>query len=303
MTDISYYTCNEKYILLIEDVDRTEFISRESYTPPPLSMDCFLNAIDGVAEPHGRVLLMSANDPDRILDNSALVRPGRIDKCIEFSNCNGYQIKKLYELFYDGNQHVVDWDNWEFNSDLSAAYVIKLLQENINKPDVFIRLVCEPIKEDDSNMDPSTREEIEAKKNKASTENKKHIENRAYINRRGRRPPSNKITDKIRRVKYTLKRGKARIKAINEQIEKAEAKLPLFLEKFKEKQEKEKIIKLKAKAKKRAKYIKSLNQANSNEVDDFVEEEYETPAFLSNSIEADEVPDETITTYEVMEDN
>ncbi len=301
MTEISYFTCHERYILLIEDVDRTEFIARNSYKPPPLSMDCFLNAIDGVAEPHGRILLMSANNPENILNNTALIRPGRIDKCIEMHNCTKYQIRKLYNLFYADHPYTVEWDNWECSGNLSAAYVIKLLQENIDRPEVFMRLIGEPIVEEPNELDQATRDSIEFKK--STIPENKHTDNRDFCGgrRRGqRRVYSSKVEDKIRRTKCALKRSQKMLQAAAQKIEKAESKLPLFLEQLKKKQESEKLAKLKAKAKKRQAYIAELAKAAKH--DEYIEEEYETPAFLANSIEAEEVAPDTITTYEVMGD-
>ena len=95
ITEINYSAGNTRHILLIEDIDRTDFINPR-YRNPHLSMDCFLNAIDGVTEPHGRILIITANDPELILNNTALMRPGRIDKSIEFKSCNKMQIIKMY---------------------------------------------------------------------------------------------------------------------------------------------------------------------------------------------------------------
>jgi len=302
MTEINYYACQDRYILLIEDVDRTDFINPR-YRDPKLSMDCFLNAIDGVAEPHGRIVLMSANEPSNILNNSALMRPGRIDKAIEFKSCNKTQIQKMYNLFYENHTYKVEWDNWTFNEDLSAAYIIKLLQENVDHPEVFMRLVGEAKKGDDKDviLDDTFKKAIEQAKDEQakskSDQKQKHTDNRYSRRRRGRNY-SNKIEDKVKRTKRNITQANKRINTWSKSLEKSQAKLPLFLEKLKQKQEKERLKRLKEKAEKRKKYIQKLISCP----DEYVEEEYETPAFLTNSISLDEIIPGTITTYEVMED-
>ena len=300
MTEINYYACQDLYILLIEDVDRTDFINSR-YRDPKLSMDCLLNAIDGVAEPHGRIVLMSANDPSNILNNTALMRPGRIDKAIEFKSCNKMQIKKMYNLFYGTHPYKIEWDNWDFNEDLSAAYIIKLLQENVDHPEVFMRLVGEAKKEDEKNiiLDDTFKKAIEQAKGEQakSKSDQKHNDNR-YPRRSRRINYSNKIEDKVKRTKRNITQANKRINTWSRSLEKAQTKLPLFLEKLKQKQEKERIKRLKEKAEKRKKHIQKL----INCPDEYVEEEYETPAFLTNSISLDEIIPGTITTYEIMED-
>ncbi len=295
MTEIGYYACQEKYILLIEDIDRTDFI-HPKYRDPKLSMDCFLNAIDGVAEPHGRIVIMSANDSSNIINNTALMRPGRIDKSIEFKSCNKLQIQRMYDLFYEGNQYEVDWDAWDFNENLSAAYVIKLLQENVDHPEVFMRLIGESREGNDEDvpLDDTFKKAIEIAKVEQSMNHSKDKNMRRYKSRRY----SNRIEDKVRRTKRTIKRTEKLVVSNTKELAKANSKLPVFLEILQKKQEKEKLKKLKDKAKKRMEYIKKRMDIDKL---DYEEEEYETPAFLMNSISLDDIPPGTITTYETID--
>ncbi|KAK8029437.1 Mitochondrial chaperone BCS1 [Apiospora rasikravindrae] len=59
----------------------------ESNKPPSTLYD-LLNAIDGVVSPEGRVIIMTANEPN-LLDR-ALVRPGRVDRKVYL----GYMSRK-----------------------------------------------------------------------------------------------------------------------------------------------------------------------------------------------------------------
>ena len=63
-----------------------------------ISLSGLLNAIDGVASHEGRVLLMTSNFPDKLDD--ALIRPGRIDMRIDFTNATRSQIIELFTNMY-----------------------------------------------------------------------------------------------------------------------------------------------------------------------------------------------------------
>ena len=63
-----------------------------------ISLSGLLNAIDGVASHEGRVLLMTSNFPEKLDD--ALIRPGRIDMRIDFTNATRSQIIELFTNMY-----------------------------------------------------------------------------------------------------------------------------------------------------------------------------------------------------------
>jgi ATP-dependent 26S proteasome regulatory subunit len=78
-----------------EEWEKYEKNTREKST---ITLSGLLNVIDGVFSCHGRILIMTTNNPE-ILDE-ALIRPGRIDCKFLFDDCNNEQIGKLYEMFY-----------------------------------------------------------------------------------------------------------------------------------------------------------------------------------------------------------
>ncbi len=71
-----------------------------------ITLSGLLNAIDGVASHEGRVLVMTTNFPDKLDD--ALIRPGRIDMKVEFTNATHAQIYELFLRMYtpDGSIRV-----------------------------------------------------------------------------------------------------------------------------------------------------------------------------------------------------
>jgi chaperone BCS1 len=366
MTELNYFVNDEKYILLMEDAERAGFFN-DRYREPALTMDCFLNAIDGVVEPHGRIIIMTANDPGPITCHKALMRPGRIDKIMELKSCDTSQLRRLYDLFYADLNTEIDWDCWKLKEDLSAAYVMKLLQENIGRPEVFLRIIGTKIKNSKKkpraktdkimdklidktvdgspdNLTDTTKisgadiihdsdepidivedhdvedgetdgEELSAEAMQA-IENAKEAQEREENNgdndfggsrrrRSNRRKRSNKIEDRVRNAKRTLKRTTRRLQISQNMINRTASKLPILLAKLQEKQEKETRKKLIAKGKKRTEYMKRLDEENKQ--DELIsmivdEEEYETPAFMMNSIAVGDVPSDTIVTYETLDE-
>ncbi|KAB5575786.1 BCS1 N terminal-domain-containing protein [Coniochaeta sp. 2T2.1] len=68
-----------------------------------ISLSGLLNAIDGVASHEGRVLIMTTNKPESLDD--ALIRPGRVDLQVAFTNATTDQAKELFERMYEADKH------------------------------------------------------------------------------------------------------------------------------------------------------------------------------------------------------
>ena len=68
-----------------------------------ISFAGLLNAIDGVAAQEGRLLCLTTNHVE-LLD-PALIRPGRIDKRLEFGHARPEQIKRLFCQFFHDEQN------------------------------------------------------------------------------------------------------------------------------------------------------------------------------------------------------
>ncbi|RDW83013.1 hypothetical protein BP5796_04504 [Coleophoma crateriformis] len=63
-----------------------------------ITLSGLLNIIDGVASHEGRVLVMTTNHPEQL--DEALIRPGRVDHQVAFSNATQSQVKELFERMY-----------------------------------------------------------------------------------------------------------------------------------------------------------------------------------------------------------
>lgn len=63
-----------------------------------ISLSGLLNSIDGVASHEGRVLIMTTNHLEKL--DEALIRPGRIDLKVPFTNATTTQIRELFLRMY-----------------------------------------------------------------------------------------------------------------------------------------------------------------------------------------------------------
>ena len=95
-------------ILLVEDIDAMR-ISKSRVQPtkegePPsvalTTLSGLLNAIDGVAAPEGRLLVMTSNHPEKL--DPALIRPGRIDLHERFDLLGPAEVRRMFLRFHPG---------------------------------------------------------------------------------------------------------------------------------------------------------------------------------------------------------
>lgn len=96
MTDV-----NAGGIVVIEEID-TIFKQREKVDSGlksnSLTFGGLLNVLDGIPAKDGRIVMITTNHPE-LLD-SALVRPGRVDKRIEFGPATLIQIEGMVERYF-----------------------------------------------------------------------------------------------------------------------------------------------------------------------------------------------------------
>ena len=95
-----------------------------------LTLSGLLNAIDGVFNNDGRILIMTTNHPE-VLDD-ALIRPGRIDRKFLFDNCDKKQITELYEVFFNEKCDIFQLDHIP-DYEYSPAYISSLFLRFRNK--------------------------------------------------------------------------------------------------------------------------------------------------------------------------
>lgn len=67
--------------------------------PDKITLGHILNLLDGVKENPGRIIIVTSNHKEKI--DPALIRPGRIDLCLEFSNIDNEILTEMFNYYYN----------------------------------------------------------------------------------------------------------------------------------------------------------------------------------------------------------
>ena len=104
-----------------------------------LTLSFILNIIDGIRETPGRIIIISSNHYDKL--DKALVRPGRIDMCLNMELASHDVIKQMFNHFYSYNNNkppkfddCLDKCNFKLNdipnNSISQAEVVKCYDDD-----------------------------------------------------------------------------------------------------------------------------------------------------------------------------
>jgi len=98
LTDL-FSEVKENAIIVLEDIDAF-FIDRQAQDIN-ISFSAILNLFDGLFSPgNGCILFMTGNNPERL--DSALIRPGRVDKIIKFDYPKKKEIQQAFDAIVGG---------------------------------------------------------------------------------------------------------------------------------------------------------------------------------------------------------
>jgi len=121
----------------VDDVDNKEDRKKEDGKKEDdnktrsLTLSGLLNAIDGgIIDNHGQIMIVTTNHPEKLDD--ALVRPGRIDRKYDFSNCDTQQIEGIFYNFFEKN---IPSKTQFINGCCSPAEVTSLFLQYKKNPD------------------------------------------------------------------------------------------------------------------------------------------------------------------------
>lgn len=124
-------------ILLLEDVDVLKAAHDRDADGESkqgqISLSGLLNALDGVATPHGLIKIMTTNDRDAL--DPALIRPGRIDRQVLLEGLNTDQAHALFERFYGRRPH----GTLHFPGSTTAADLIEQFKRYPDDPEMIER--------------------------------------------------------------------------------------------------------------------------------------------------------------------
>lgn len=84
---------NPRSILLLEDIDAARAATNRKGESKGVTMAGLLNALDGMATPHGLITIMTTNHIESL--DAALIRPGRIDAQELINEIDDYQLRML----------------------------------------------------------------------------------------------------------------------------------------------------------------------------------------------------------------
>lgn len=96
----------DQRLYVLEEIDaigdivkqRHEGMEKRDPIPDELTLAEILTALDGTVESPGRMLVMTSNHPEML--DAALIRPGRIDVSLVFTNASRDLQSELYDAFY-----------------------------------------------------------------------------------------------------------------------------------------------------------------------------------------------------------
>lgn len=100
-----------------------------------VTLSFLLNLLDGVLETPGRILVITSNFPDKL--DRALVRPGRIDVTIEFTNTNRAFILDMINKFYSVD-YAIEAIPMELEGIFTPAEVMESLCTHFKDPDAAL---------------------------------------------------------------------------------------------------------------------------------------------------------------------
>lgn len=138
-------------IVVIEDFD-SFFDGRKVKTSRGITFSGVLNAINGVNDSHGRILIITTNHAEKL--DPALIRPGRIDRVITIDYADKHQASGLFKKFFNENKDFSFIDGRK----ISPASLQEVFCRNMGDPD---KAYSEAINLEDDKIKESEKEEEE----------------------------------------------------------------------------------------------------------------------------------------------
>lgn len=115
-------------ILLLEDVDVASAVRERTDDGEGVTLSGVLNALDGIATPHGLITILTTNHVDVI--DPALLRPGRVDLREEVGYVDDYQVRMLCETFLGFVP--VDLPKLSVDDKIVAASIVECFKRNLD---------------------------------------------------------------------------------------------------------------------------------------------------------------------------
>lgn len=124
-------------IIIIEDFD--SFFNKREVVDSKLdvSFSGLLNAINGIGDPDGRILVITTNKIETL--DEALIRPGRIDKMYELGYVDADQANRIFYKFFN------EYRDFSFieGKNVSPARIQDICISNIGNPEKAFQVIKE----------------------------------------------------------------------------------------------------------------------------------------------------------------
>lgn len=115
------------------------------------NLSYLLNILDGLEEYPGRIIIMTSNQPDKL--DKALIRPGRIDHIIEFTNATIDDIKNII-IYYWNCDKILTTEQLKYLDDLltknndldkkySHAHIVNICRSTNTFEDCLVKLISD----------------------------------------------------------------------------------------------------------------------------------------------------------------
>ena len=123
---------DENTILVMEDIDVLFKARKENDEfKHKISFSGLINILDGISNKDKLITIMTTNYLCNL--DSALKRPGRIDKLIEFNYATKYQIQQIYNKFFENCPNFECFYNKISHLRLTIAMIQEYFINNLNK--------------------------------------------------------------------------------------------------------------------------------------------------------------------------
>lgn len=129
-------------ILLLEDVDTIQLThdrdeAPAKASPTSISLSSLLNALDGVATPHGLVTVMTTNHFEKL--DPALTRAGRMDRVERLGYPRAVEVDEMYRRFF--GLPMPSWEPGEAEMPFSQAELSEAFKRHLDDPEGARRAV------------------------------------------------------------------------------------------------------------------------------------------------------------------
>jgi ATP-dependent 26S proteasome regulatory subunit len=109
-----------------------------------MTLSGLLNALDGVATPHGLITVMTTNNIDTLDD--ALLRAGRADRVVEFSYPTKDQVDRMLLKFCPEARYLMFATDRPLREGMTTADIVETVKRHLEStPDVLAQALEETL--------------------------------------------------------------------------------------------------------------------------------------------------------------